>query len=156
MTAHVHLREVEQADLAEFYEHQRDPVASQMAAFPPRDRDAFVAHWKKILADDKVVARTIVSQAQVAGNVVCFQQSGKWFVGYWLGRRFWGQGIATQALAGFVASVAARPLHAYVAKNNVASIRVLEKCGFAVSGESRAAAPTGGEAVDEFIYTLVQ
>ena len=37
---------------------------------------------------------------------------------------------ATQALAEVLDVVEPRPLHAYLAKSNVASIRVLEKCGF--------------------------
>lgn len=154
MTAHISLREVEASDLPELFEHQNDPLANQMAAFPPRDREAFMAHWKKILADPKVVTRTILFGSEVAGNVVCFERSGETQVGYWIGRRFWGQGVASRAVSAFVALIPTRPLYAHVAKHNVASIRVLEKCGFRVSGEDRAAAATGGEVVGEFVYTL--
>jgi len=41
-----------------------------------------------------------------------------------------GRGLATEALAELVGIVDARPLHAEVVNTNVASIRVLEKCGF--------------------------
>jgi hypothetical protein len=41
------LREVVEADLPVFYEHQRDREAAAMAAFPARERDAFMAHWAK-------------------------------------------------------------------------------------------------------------
>jgi len=51
-------------------------------------------------------------------------------VGYWIGRKFWGRGLATEALAEVVGIVDARPLYAEVVNTNVASIRVLEKCGF--------------------------
>ena len=152
----VELRETEQGDLPEFFEHQQDPVANVMAMFPPRERAAFMTHWSQMLADDQVVKRTILFQNQVAGSVICFQRSGERLIGYWLGRPFWGQGIASRAIAAFVASISARPLHAHVAKQNVASIRVLEKCGFTVSGESRAAAATGGEVVDEYVYSLYE
>lgn len=156
MSCHVYLREVEPADLDELFEHQRDPVACQVAAFPPRDREAFIAHWTKILADPNVVARTIVADDNIAGNIVCWVTSGKRLVGYWLGRNFWGRGVATRALADFVSLIPTRPLHARVAKHNLASIRVLHKCGFRFTGAGRAAAPTGGEAVDELIYALVE
>ena len=33
------LRDVEEDDLTIFFEHQRDPVANEMAAFAARDRD---------------------------------------------------------------------------------------------------------------------
>lgn len=48
-TGSVQLREVLVADLPVFFEHQRDPEANRMAAFAARDRDAFMAHWSKIL-----------------------------------------------------------------------------------------------------------
>jgi len=152
----ISLREVEETDLPELFEHQCDPAANQMAAFPPRDREAFAAHWTTILADHEVEKRTILVGSEVAGCAVCWEQSGKRLIGFWLGRRFWGQGIASRAVASFVSSIPARPLHAHVVKSNIASMRVLEKCGFHVSGESRAAAATGGEPVDEFVYSLFE
>lgn len=154
--ARVHLRQVERSDLDDFFEHQRDPVAVEMAAFPPRERAAFMAHWHGILADPRVIARTILLETTVAGNVICWEQAGKWLIGYWLGRRYWGQGIASHAILAFVENVSARPLHAYVAKRNVASIRVLERAGFHLVGDGCAAAPTGVEPVDEFLYELTE
>jgi RimJ/RimL family protein N-acetyltransferase len=154
MIERIRLRDVEQGDLPELFEHQRDPVAYEMAAFPPRERDAFMAHWAKIIADDRVTKRCILVGAEVAGHVVCFERSGRLLVGYWLGRRFWSRGIASVALAEFVSLIPARPLHAFVAKQNGASIRVLEKCGFERTGESSLDAGTGGEAVEEFVYSL--
>ncbi len=56
--------------------------------------------------------------------------------GYWIGREYWGKGIASAALADFLDVVEDRPLHARVAKHNAGSIRVLEKCGFARCGEN--------------------
>lgn len=152
--AGVLLQEVRKSDLAEFFEQQREPEAVEMAAFPPREREDFMAHWDRILADPKVMARTILVDGAVTGNVICWEQEGQRLVGYWLGRRYWGKGVATQALSAFVAAIRERPLHAHVAKHNLASIRVLEKCGFQLTGENRSAAPTGGEAVDGFVYVL--
>ena len=101
MTIDVKLREVEQSDLPVFFEQQRDPLANQMAAFPARNRDMFMAHWTKIMQDESILLRTILFEGQVVGNLVSFEISGKREVGYWLGREFWGKGIATQALAEF-------------------------------------------------------
>jgi RimJ/RimL family protein N-acetyltransferase len=72
----------------------------------------------------------------VAGNVVSFEQDGEREVGYWIGREYWGKGVATEALSQFLDHVEVRrPLYAGVAKHNVASIRVLEKCGFTIVGK---------------------
>jgi RimJ/RimL family protein N-acetyltransferase len=143
------LRDVTVGDLPIFFEHQLDPDATQMAAFPARARDAFMAHWTKILSDETVITKTILFDGCVAGNVVSWQQSGEREVGYWIGKEYWGKDIATQALTEFLSHVTARPHYAHVANHNVASIRVLEKCGFTIWGES---AP--GEAVEELVLIL--
>jgi RimJ/RimL family protein N-acetyltransferase len=130
------LRDVIETDLPIFFEHQRDPEATAMADFPARDREAFDAHWERVLAGPTNVYKTIVFESQVAGNVVSWEdESGRRLVGYWLGKEFWGKGLATQALAELVDELAVRPLYAYVAKTNIGSIRVLEKCGFVRSDE---------------------
>jgi RimJ/RimL family protein N-acetyltransferase len=124
------LRDVAEDDLPVLFEHQRDPEAIQMAAFPAREREPFFEHWHRIMRDDELVAKTIVSDGEVAGNIVSFERDGKRLVGYWLGREFWGRGLATQALAELVEELTVRPLYAEVATSNIGSIRVLEKCGF--------------------------
>jgi RimJ/RimL family protein N-acetyltransferase len=148
------LRDVSEADLDAFYEHQLDAEASRMALFPARDRESFDAHWARLLADDGVTKKTIVHDGDVAGNVLCWGSDGRRFVGYWLGREFWGKGLATKALAELVEEVNARPLHAWVATSNVASIRVLEKCGFVVVYSRAEFDEKLGEPVEELLLEL--
>jgi RimJ/RimL family protein N-acetyltransferase len=154
MTNDISLREVQESDLPIFFEHQREPVANQMAAFPARDRDAFMAHWAKIMKDESVILKTILFEKQVAGNVLSFEMSGEREVGYWLGREFWGKGIATRALSEFLAQIQIRPLYAHVVKHNVASRRVLEKCGFTLSGEDKEFSNLNGMPVEGRILIL--
>ena len=154
MTSDVLLRDVTEDDLPIFFEHQLDPDANRMAAFPARDRNAFMAHWTKILGDETITKKTILFDGHVAGNVVSFEQFGKPQVGYWIGKEYWGKGVATQALSEFLGHVKARPLYARVAKHNIASIRVLEKCGFTFFGEDKGFSNAGGEEVEEFILIL--
>jgi RimJ/RimL family protein N-acetyltransferase len=106
-----------------------------MAAFPARDRKEHLAHWHEILDDDTVISRSIVFGEAVAGNIVSWIQDGKREVGYWMGRAFWGKGIATSALRSFLEVDVERPLFAWVARHNAGSIRVLEKVGFVPTGE---------------------
>src|SRR4051794_27987369 len=61
-----------------------------MAAFPPRERDVFMAHWAKTLANDSALTWTVVSDGAVAGNIGCWEDDGRRLVGYWIGREFWG------------------------------------------------------------------
>lgn len=153
-TGSVQLREVLAADLPIFFEHQRDPEANRMAAFAARDRDAFMAHWSKIVADERLVAKTVVADGQVAGNIVSWDQAGRQEIGYWIGREFWGKGIATRALDAFLHDVTTRPLFAHVAAHNVASIRVLEKCGFTISDEEPEPSEEPDDDVAEVILKL--
>jgi len=154
-TGAVRLRDVTEEDLPIFFEHQRDPEATRMAAFPSRDRQAFMAHWAKIMADRSVILRTIVFDGEVAGNIVSWEQAGEREVGYWLGQEYWGRGTASRALAAFLDQVKTRPLYAHVAKHNLASRRVLEKCGFSVFAEDRRVPDGSGGQVEEFILKLV-
>lgn len=148
------LREVLPSDLPIFFEFNRDPVAVHMAAFTsadPDDRAAFDAHWTRILARPDVVNRTIVVDGQVVGSVASFVMEGETEVTYWLGRDFWGRGIATAALAEFLQEQTTRPLFARAAKDNAGSLRVLEKCGFVIIGEDRGYANARGREIEEYI-----
>ena len=157
MSDDVRLRNVEEPDLQVFFEQQLDPTANHMAAFTardPSDKDAFMAHWTKLLADDTITKRTILFGGQIAGNIVCFEWDGKPEVGYWIGREYWGKGIATNALSALLGIVKERPLYAAAAKDNAASIRVLEKCGFAITGYGRGFSNARGEEIEEVILEL--
>ena len=156
MHRQLRLRDVVANDLPIFYEQQLDPEANLMAAFTardPTDHDAFMDHWQKILNDESITKKTIIYGEQVAGSVSLYRDpevEGP-EVTYWLGKSYWGQGIATQALTAFLAIVPVRPVFARVAKDNLASRRVLEKCGFTVCGEGRGYANARGMEIEEFL-----
>jgi RimJ/RimL family protein N-acetyltransferase len=141
----VSLREVLEADLPPFFEHQIDPEASRMADFPSRDESTFREHWGRILADEGVIKRTIVADGVVAGYVGAYRESGRLQVGYWLGRAHWGRGLATAALSLFFEDLSERPIWAFVALRNIASRRVLEKCGFVLATAAPGEAQEGEE-----------
>src|SRR5216110_3096922 len=108
------LRDVTKDDLPILFEQQADPEANRMAAFSPRDRDAFMSHWTAILRDGAVTAKAVVVGGRVAGQVVSFDRFGEREVGYWIGRDFWGRGVATRALSKFLRYEPVRPLVARV------------------------------------------
>jgi RimJ/RimL family protein N-acetyltransferase len=145
----VELREVRESDLEVFFVDQADEEAARMAAFPSRDRVRFMEHWKtNVLADPGAVVMAILADGEVAGNIVIFDGPAGREVGYWIGRRFWGRGVATAALSALLREVDERPLSAHVAKHNPGSLRVLQKCGFEIVGEGRV------DDVDEFVLRL--
>ena len=148
------LRDVTTADLAILFEHQREPEANRLAAFPAREYDAFMTHWRtNVLGNPRAIKQTIVDGDVVVGHIGCWEVGGERFVGYWIGQKYWNRGLATAALAEFIAQHATmRPLHAHVARHNAGSIRVLEKCGFRQVGD----AVTGDGGVDELLFVLAQ
>jgi RimJ/RimL family protein N-acetyltransferase len=150
----VQLREVRESDLPILFEYQADADASYLAAVPSRDRDDFMAHWARILADETVITRAVLFDGQVAGSVLSFERDGLREVGYWIGREYWGKGIATRALAGLLDVDNARPLHGRVAGDNPGSIRVLEKCGFERVSSQRAFDETRGEEIEDLLLVL--
>src|SRR4029078_169804 len=91
----VELREVTKEDLPIFFEHQLDAEATRMAAFPSRDRDAFMAHWARMMSkenNENGILNTILADGAVTGNVVYWEAAGEPNIAYWLGKTHSGQG----------------------------------------------------------------
>ncbi len=137
------LRNITDEDLPIFFEHQRDEIASRMAGFAPRERDAFLCHWRTNVLRAENLNRAIVVDGMVVGYIGSWPQDGMRLIAYWIGREHWGRGIATRALTDFLSLEPIRPLHAYVAVHNAGSIRVLEKCGFRTVAEKNPQQPDG-------------
>lgn len=152
------LRDVVKDDLPILFEQQLDPTTNYMAAFTskdPTDRHAFLAHWAKILADKTVVMKTITVGETIIGSVGSFHMFGQHQVTYWIGKNYWGKGFATKALSKFLQEVVTtRPIYARAAKDNVASIHVMEKCGFTFVRVERSFANARGEEIDEIVMKL--
>ncbi|MBN9387448.1 MAG: GNAT family N-acetyltransferase [Chloroflexi bacterium] len=151
------LRKVFEGDLPIFFEQQQDKAANYLAAFiyrDPYDRQAFNNHWHKIFVNPTVVNRTILYNGQVAGYLGKFEIEGQPEITYWLGKNYWGKGIATGALTEFMKELEERPIYARAAKDNFGSIRVLQKCGFQITGYDRGFANARGQEIEEAILQL--
>lgn len=153
----VTLGDVIESDLRVFFEHQQDPVANKMAAFTaedPSDWVAFRDHWSRILADEEIRTQSVMLDQDVVGHVGSFERFGEREVTYWIAREHWNKGIATAALLQFLPEIPTRPLYARAAKDNIGSRRVLEKCGFVITGEDSGFANARQAETEEFIFTL--
>lgn len=151
------LRDTIEHDIPAFFEHQLDPEDNYLVAFAskdPTDREAFTARWERILGNPAIIKKTIVYNGQTAGHIGQFERFGKPEVSYWLGREFRGRGIATAALKEFLPHVPVRPLYARVAVDTIASLRVLQKCGFTIIGYDSAFSETRGVDVQEALMEL--
>ncbi len=148
----MYLRELVETDLPIFFEYQREPEANDMAAFPARDAEAFRVHFQgKVLNNPDVKVKAIIEGDDVVGHVLSWTRDRQRLFGYWIGKKFWGRGLASLAAEEFLKNCDPfRPIFAQVAAHNKGSIRVLEKCGFQQVG----AVNLGPLGQDEYLMVL--
>jgi len=151
------LRKTEQGDLETLFIFQLDKEANHLAAFTPKDptdKAAYFEKWTKIISDPTINMQTIVINDLIIGSVAKFEIEGKAETSYWIDRKYWGQGIATSALKGFLKTEHSRPIRGRVAFDNYGSQKVLEKCGFVKIGNDKGFANARQAEIEEFIYKL--
>jgi RimJ/RimL family protein N-acetyltransferase len=153
----VTLRETEVNDLDAFFTFQCDEEAGYMAAFVNekwQDKEAYMAKWRLLLADETIKIRTILVDNKVAGNVSIWLLMGEPQIAYGLGKEFWNKGIITRAVQQFLTIFPERPLFGRAAFDNIASIKVLTKCGFKKINEETTYAHARGKEITEVVYVL--
>jgi ribosomal-protein-alanine N-acetyltransferase len=151
------LRATEVNDLDALFNFQSDEEAGYMAAFVNenwQDKDAYLAKWNKLLADETIKIRTVLLDNKVVGSVLIWQLMGEPQISYGLGRAFWNKGVATNALQQFLAIFPDRPLFGRAAFDNIASMKVLAKCGFKKINEEKSYAHARGKEIDEMVFVL--
>lgn len=155
--ASVALRTVKEQDLDAIFEQMRDPVSVQMAAFTaedPNDRVAFDSHMERVLTSSNVTHRVITLDERFVGTIACFVLDGVTEVTYWIDRPSWGKGVASRALELILQEVPIRPIRARVARDNVGSLRVLQKSGFKTVGTEVSYASARGAEIEETLLEL--
>ncbi|WP_078910644.1 GNAT family N-acetyltransferase [Streptomyces sp. NRRL S-87] len=154
----VTLRELRDSDLPTLYEDHLDPESNRMAAFTPAepaDWETYRARWARLSADPAVVMRVIAGpDGEPVGQAAVFGPPEERSVTYRVRRAHWGRGVATAALRQLLDLVPERPLHARAACDNAASLRVLRRCGFVVTGTETNHAPARGAEIDEHLLLL--
>lgn len=132
--------------------------------FPnPYTRTDGEAWLTRVISQRPMTHFAIEVEGQLAGSIGVnigtdiHSRSGE--IGYWLGREYWGRGIATEALKAFapwsLASFGLIKIYAGVFTWNPKSGNVLEKAGFRLEGHFRKSAWKDGQAVDELYYGMV-
>ncbi|MFE9809347.1 GNAT family N-acetyltransferase [Streptomyces sp. NPDC005548] len=164
----VRLRDVRDTDLPVFFAQMNDPEGCRMAAFTakdPSDQAQFQDHWARNRKNPSNLMRTVVGVsdgdgdgdgdgAEILGHVAVFGPPEEREVTYWIGRPYWGRGVATAALRALLGVATERPMYARAAADNLASIQVLKNCGFVLSGSGRGFANARGAEIDEVVLTL--
>ena len=151
------LSETTNEDLNVLFLFQLDEQANYLAAFSskdPGDKVAYIEKYSKFLTDPTINMRTIIVNGEIAGSIAKFVRENDAEVTYWIDRKFWGRGIATNALKKFLEVEQIRPIYGRVAFDNYGSQKVLEKCGFVKIGKDTGFANARQTEIEEYIYKL--
>jgi [ribosomal protein S5]-alanine N-acetyltransferase len=151
------LCETEEEDLNSFFQFQLDKEAIYQAAFTskdPSDKTAYLEKRKWLLADPTINTRTIKVNGEIAGSIAKFVMENEAEITYWIDKKFWGQGVATTALKGFLKIERVRPIYGHTAFDNYGSQRVLEKRSFVKIGTGEGFTNARQKEIQEYIYKL--
>ncbi|MDD8061209.1 MULTISPECIES: GNAT family N-acetyltransferase [Shewanella] len=135
----IYLKDVSEQDLSLLFDFQNDPIANKMADVPAREREAFYQHWQQnIFSNQHSMAIGIWHNNLLVGHLVSWvnlelatvDEPEVRLIGYWIGREYWGQGIATNALKMFLQHYIKSPVYAYIDAQNQGSLKVAQANGF--------------------------
>lgn len=104
------------------------------------------------IAYDKITSKPIGTCSAAAEG-----PGGSWGFGYDVTKELWGNGYATemaQAMIGFIYSLGIRDFYCIVATENIASCRVMEKCGLKAGGTSSLKNHKTDVIYDSIIYRM--
>ena len=124
-----------------------------------RDAEAFIAY---VASQQPETAFAIDIAGEAAGSIGITLQTDinrcSAEIGYWLGKPWWGESIATTAIVAFTDwAMAAFPLQRIYAvpfSDNLASRRVLEKAGFQREGLMQRSAVKDGQIKNQIMYAM--
>ena len=155
LTKRLLLRPPKPADAADVYRNIADWDVVRMIARPPWP-------YPRSLADEFVrtsSASVIEYKGEVIGAVGIAARSHGHNLGFWLGKRYWGQGFMTEAVRTVLPfvfnSLWLHRLEAACLPRNVASTRVLERNGFVKEGIARRYLKIDGRWQDHVLYATL-
>jgi RimJ/RimL family protein N-acetyltransferase len=146
----IYLREPRWSDSQSIYRHARDRGVSRYTHVPHpyhlEDAYRFLRQIRRLKRTGRYVIFAIVDKEtdELIGLINIFdisRVSKKGEIGYWLGKKYWGKGIMTEAVQ-LVLKYCFRELRfqkvtARVWHPNIPSAKLLQKCGFKLEGRLR-------------------
>ncbi|HZV85374.1 MAG TPA: GNAT family protein [Brevundimonas sp.] len=159
LTARLKLRSARPEDVEALHAVLSDPVATRWWSTPPHETLDQTAAWLEtmIAGGPEQPDFVIEMGGRVVGKAGFFKLPE---IGYILHPDVWGQGVATEAVAAAVDHVFAEHhvdrLTADVDPENIASIRLLERLGFVMTGSAERTWCIGGAWKDSLYYALTR
>jgi RimJ/RimL family protein N-acetyltransferase len=115
-------------------------VATMHWPLTAEDAQRFIARPNEKLLPHFFITLPTADGARPIGSIGLGRDSNEIEIGYWIARRHWGQGYATEAtraVLGLSRALGHQRITATHFADNAASARVLEKTGFRPTGEKR-------------------
>ncbi len=168
-TSRLILRNFVAADQASVHHYAVDPEVTQYTDWGPNSEEDTTVFLAQALAAQRRRIRTQFDLAVIlkqdghliggCGLHLTPPHRNEGYLGYWLGRPFWGNGYATETVEGLLTlgfqGLALHRIFAYCVPENVSSIRCLEKVGMQQEGHLRQHTRTHGLWQDMFLYAIL-
>ena len=157
LSSKIQVRPSKKENLDFFFEFQLDADANQMTAFTSKDstdKNAYMQKYPGLLSDASINMQTIICNGQIVGSISKYIMEGDAEITHWIDKKFWGQGIATEALTQMLRIAETRPLFGRAAFDNLGSQRVLLNCGFEKIGSEMTLANGRNAEIKEIVYKL--
>ncbi len=160
------IRAWRESDAEELQALGNDPEVTQFLrdrfCYPYEIEDART--WIRISIEDDPSSLAVEVDGRLAGAAALelypAERRHTAELGYWLGRDYWGRGIATAVCAGMTQHAFEHfmlvRVQAEVYGPNAASVRVLEKCGYRLEGVRRKAILKGETYLDASVYAKLR
>lgn len=157
-TARLRLRRLDAADAEALTALAGDAEVARWTANVPHPYDLDAAHDFIARSQASSEVRVFAIERRIDGTLVGVCGFATDEIGYWIGRPFWGQGYATEALRRMLRlafrNFGLDALAADILPGNAASLRVMEKLGFAPAGLVRRDLPARGANAELRRFTL--
>lgn len=133
--------------------------------FPYPYTEMAAREWIKIANQDQPLTNFAIEyKGKAVGGIGIilqtdiFRKSAE--IGYWLGEKYWNKGIASKALKAMIEysfnHFDINRLFAHVFDSNIASIRVMTKCGFKKEAQLSKAVIKNNQLQDCLIFSLLK
>ncbi len=136
---------------------------------PPKITKKFEQDWIKkeisnyILKEPKTLSFAIILNDKLIGIVnsgITDYENDATEIGFWIGEKYWGKGIMTNALKLFIKELnkkhRLKRIVARVVISNSASCKILKKCGFKLEGTQRKIIKGKNKYHDLYVYSKIQ
>jgi RimJ/RimL family protein N-acetyltransferase len=156
----LNLRPLQKSDAQDIYENANDPVIAKYTTIPQpytlQMAEEFILKAQKNLKVQESYELGIEHSGRIVGMMSLMhvnREDRNAEIGYWVGQRFHGRGIGSEALA---LMLELERIYARVFHPNETSAKLLERAGFKYEGRSRRTKCKNGEWMDDLNYAILR